>query len=55
MGGMFLPGFLFDLTGSYKPFLTLSLTTTSLTFSCFVFLFFAHPIGVPTEYKPLDT
>jgi cyanate permease len=53
MGGMFVPGFLHDLTGSYKPFLVLSFATTSLNFACFVFLYFAHPIGEPRAYKKL--
>ena len=54
MGGMFLPGFIKDVTGSYKPFLCFSLVTTSINFACWVFLFFAHPIGESRAYLKLD-
>jgi len=53
MGGMFIPGFLHDLTGSYKPFLALSMCTTTINFACFVFLFFAHPIGEARPYTQM--
>ena len=56
MGGMFLPGFIHDLTGSYLPFLMFSFATTSLNFACWVFLYFAHPIGEapPRPYQKLE-
>ena len=56
MGGMFFPGFIFDLTGSYKPFLALTLVTTTLNFACFLFLYVVHPIGEPKPgaYAALD-
>ena len=56
MGGMFFPGLIFEQTGSYKPFLAITLVTTTINFCCFVFLFFAHPIGEPkpAAYKTLE-
>jgi len=44
MGGMFVPGLILTLFGSYIPFLLCSLGTTSLTFSMFLFLYYSHPI-----------
>jgi len=53
MGGMFLPGYLHDVTGSYCASLLMSLVASSITFACFVFMFFAHPLGKPAPKKEL--
>ena len=47
MGGMFLPGYLKEFTGTYCASLLMSLVATLLTFLCFVAMYFAHPIGEP--------
>lgn len=45
MGGMFLPGYLKDVAGTYCASLLMSLCATTLTFACFVVMYFVHPIG----------
>ena len=45
MGGMFAPGYLKDAYGSYRPFLLLCAAYLFVQLCCFVFIFFAHPIG----------
>ena len=52
MGGMFLPGFLKELTGTYCASLLMSFVATTVTFACFVVMLIAHPIGAPPSPKP---
>jgi hypothetical protein len=42
---MFLPGYLKEATGTYCSSLLMSLVATTVTFLCFVTMYFAHPIG----------
>ena len=45
MGGMFLPGYLKETTGTYCASLLMSLCATTLTFFSFVIMYMVHPIG----------
>jgi len=54
MGGMFLPGFLYDATGTYAASLLMSFFATAVTFACFVFMYFNHPIGQPPPLRPVQ-
>ena len=49
MGGMFLPGYLKESTGTYCASLLMSLVATTVTFVCFVIMYIAHPIGEPPK------
>ena len=53
--GRFVPGFIKDTYGNYRPFLFCCVVYLALQFLCFIFLFFAHPIGAPsTKDKALE-
>lgn len=51
MGGMAIPGVLVETFGTYRPFLLLSLSTTTLNFSMFLALYLLHPIGQAPPVK----
>ena len=49
MGGMFLPGFLFEMYGTYTASLLMSFCASGVTMLCFGFMYFAHPLGEPVK------
>ena len=54
-GGMFLPGYLKEVAGTYTASLLMSLVATTLTFFCFVVMYVEHPIGAPPPPKKKST
>lgn len=52
MGGMFLPGLMHDVYGTYCASLLMSFGATLVTMCCFVTMFFQHPFGTT---PPRDT
>ena len=48
---MFLPGLLKELTGTYCASLLMSFGATSLSFLCFIVMYYVHPIGEPPTQK----
>ena len=54
MGGMALPGILYDVYGSYTAALLISFFSTTLTVGCFVLMAYEHPLE-PRKNIDIDT